>query len=80
MRLSVHLGDAQVEAAELADLWQRHGVRELSLLGSAARGEMGPESDIDVMVESEPTARIGTMKFEPLVEASKHWSDARSIW
>jgi predicted nucleotidyltransferase len=47
---------------------QRFGVTELSLFGSAVRGEMGPESDIDVMVEFDPAARVGILKFESLVE------------
>ena len=68
MRRKVRLGDVQVDAAKLADLCQRHGVMELSLFGSAVRGEMGPGSDIDVMVEFDPAARIGILKFESLVE------------
>ena len=31
----------------------KHGVRELSLFGSAARGEAGAESDLDFLVELE---------------------------
>lgn len=68
MSLTVHLGDAQVDAAKLADLCRRYGVTELSLFGSAVRGEMGPDSDIDVLVEFDPAARIGILKFESLVE------------
>jgi uncharacterized protein len=59
----------QVDAGKLADLCQHHSVRELSLFGSAARGEMGPASDIDVMVEFDPAARIGILKFESLAES-----------
>ena len=47
---------------------RRYGVKELSLFGSSARGEMLPESDIDLMVEFEPGLRIGRIKFESLVE------------
>jgi predicted nucleotidyltransferase len=68
MSPTVHLGDAQVDAAKLADLCRRFGVRELSLFGSAVRGELGPDSDIDVLVEFDPAARIGIVKFESLVE------------
>ena len=67
MRIS--LGDAQVDATKLAELCQQYGVTELSLFGSAARGEMGPDSDIDVLVEFDPAARIGIVKFESLVES-----------
>jgi predicted nucleotidyltransferase len=68
MSLTVQLGDAHVDAAQLADLCQRSGVTELALFGSAVPGQMRPESDIDVMVEFDPAARIGILKFEPLVE------------
>jgi predicted nucleotidyltransferase len=51
--------------------WQRcapASVKELSLFGSAVRGETHPESDIDIIVEFEPGARIGLIKFESFVE------------
>jgi predicted nucleotidyltransferase len=35
------------------------GIRRLSLFGSVARGDAGPESDVDLAVELEPAARIG---------------------
>ncbi|HOS92689.1 MAG TPA: nucleotidyltransferase domain-containing protein [Armatimonadota bacterium] len=35
----------------LRQFCDRHGVRRLSLFGSAVRGELGPESDVDVVVE-----------------------------
>jgi predicted nucleotidyltransferase len=68
MSPTVQLGAAQVDAAKLADLCQQYGVTELALFGSAVRGEMGPDSDIDVIVEFDPAARIGILKFESLVE------------
>ena len=43
-----------------------YSVKELSLFGSAVRGEMGPESDIDIMVEFEPGVRVGLIKFGSL--------------
>jgi uncharacterized protein len=43
--------------AEIAEICRRYKVRELSLFGSAARGEMGPESDIDLLVDYFPSAR-----------------------
>ena len=39
--------------AELAEL----GVGSLALFGSTARGEAGPESDVDLLVEFEPGAK-----------------------
>jgi predicted nucleotidyltransferase len=38
----------------LAEFCQRHHIRRLALFGSALRGELGPDSDIDLLVEFEP--------------------------
>ena len=54
---TIQLGNAQIDEARLAYLCRHYGVRELSLFGSAVRGEMGPGSDIDIMVEFDPGAR-----------------------
>ena len=35
----------------LAKLCRKYGVKKMSLFGSAARGEMRPDSDVDLMVE-----------------------------
>jgi predicted nucleotidyltransferase len=48
---------ADLPEAELADFCRRHQVRELALFGSAARGEMRPDSDIDLLVDFLPDAR-----------------------
>lgn len=38
-------------AAHRAEITERFGVRTLSLFGSVARDEAGPDSDVDVVVE-----------------------------
>lgn len=35
------------------------GVTRAALFGSVARGEAGPESDIDIMVDIDPEAHVG---------------------
>jgi len=40
---------------------QRHHVRQLALFGSVLRDDFRPDSDVDVLVEFEPRARIGFM-------------------
>lgn len=42
------------------------GIRRLSLFGSAARGEAGEESDIDIAVELDPEARVGLFQLTAL--------------
>ena len=46
-----------VHEAEIAAICRRYQVRELSLFGSAARGETRPDSDIDLLVDYFPEAR-----------------------
>jgi len=65
---TLQFGDLQVDGPSLAEVCRRYGVKELSLFGSAVRGEMRPDSDIDIMVEFEPGVRVGLIKFESLVE------------
>lgn len=33
---------------------RKNHIRKLSVFGSATRGELGPESDLDILVEFEP--------------------------
>ena len=63
----------------IAELCRRYYVRELSVFASAARGDMKPESDIDILVEFEPDA--------PTYGNSRAWKtscaicwDERSTW
>jgi predicted nucleotidyltransferase len=44
--------------AKIAELCRRYRVRELSLFGSALRDDFRPESDVDLLVEFEPGARV----------------------
>jgi hypothetical protein len=64
---TLHLGDAEVDGARLADLCRRYQVRELSLFGSAARGEMRPDSDIDLLVEFLPDAQVDLVDYAGLM-------------
>ena len=53
--------------AEIAALCTRYQVKELCLFGSAARGEMRPESDIDLLVDFLPEARPGLLGLSALM-------------
>ena len=39
------------------------GVRHAALFGSCARGDQRPDSDVDIMIEVDPTARIGVYEY-----------------
>ena len=72
MSRTLHLGDTQVDETRLADLCRRYRVRELSLFGSAARGEMRHDSDIDMLVEFLPDAGIDLVDYAGLMLDLSH--------
>ena len=39
------------------------GVRHAALFGSCARADQRPDSDVDIMIEVDPAARIGTYEY-----------------
>jgi uncharacterized protein len=53
------LHEINFDEAALAELCRRRHVRRLSLFGSILSDEFGPDSDIDMLVEFEPGARVG---------------------
>jgi len=53
-----------VDRARLADLCERYGVAELSVFGSVARGEASAGSDLDLLYELAPGARLGFSLFD----------------
>ena len=42
---------------------RQRGVRHAALFGSCARGEERPDSDVDIMIEVDPAARIGVYEY-----------------
>ncbi len=40
--------------AEILEIARKHGARNVRIFGSVARGDAGPESDVDILVELEP--------------------------
>ncbi len=57
-----------VPTAELAKVCRRHQVKELSVFGSAAYGELRPDSDVDLLVEFLPQAARGLLKLAAMEE------------
>ncbi len=46
----------------VAEFCRRHCIRKLSLFGSVLRDDFGPDSDVDVLIEFEPGARVGLIR------------------
>jgi predicted nucleotidyltransferase len=51
----------ELPESAIAEICRRHEVKELSIFGSAARGEMRQESDYDFLVDFLPDARPGLL-------------------
>ncbi len=43
--------DIRQKREEIMRIAARHGVTSIHVFGSAARGELGPESDVDLLIE-----------------------------
>jgi predicted nucleotidyltransferase len=53
-----------IPQADLQAFCRAHAVRELSVFGSAVRGDFGPDSDVDVLIELAPEARVGLIALQ----------------
>lgn len=58
MRAKIEIPKAEVEAFS-----RRNHIRKLALFGSVLRDDFTPTSDVDVLVEFEPDARVGLRFF-----------------
>ncbi len=50
----------------LAEFARRNRIRRLAFFGSVLQDSFGPESDVDVLVEFEPGARVGLLRMAAL--------------
>jgi hypothetical protein len=52
--------------AAIRDFCRAHAVRELALFGSAVREDFGADSDIDVLIDLAPGARVGLVGLQKM--------------
>ncbi|MBI4756896.1 MAG: nucleotidyltransferase family protein [Betaproteobacteria bacterium] len=50
----------------IAGFCRAHEVRELALFGSAVRDDFGPQSDVDVLIDLKPGARVGLVALQQM--------------
>jgi predicted nucleotidyltransferase len=53
------LAQINVPEAEIADFCNRNGIRRLAFFGSILTNRFSDSSDIDILVEFQPTQRVG---------------------
>ncbi len=58
------MGHAHVDIPKqrVAEFCRRNHIRRLALFGSVLRDDFRPDSDVDVLVEFEPGARVGLLR------------------
>ena len=64
------LPQLEIPTDRLAEVCRRYHVREMALFGSGARGELRPDSDLDILVEFTPGTKIGWDFFQLEAELS----------
>lgn len=52
----------EIPSEKVAEFCRRNHILKLSLFGSAIRGELGPDSDVDILVEFDPQHIPGLIK------------------
>jgi len=69
----------RIPRKEIAALCRKYGVRKLSVFGSAARGEMNPESDVDLMLEFDPASKTSLWDYPAMQEDFSALFDHRKV-
>ena len=59
-----------IDRSRLEQLCQKYGIRRLALFGSVIRDDFGDDSDIDILVEFQPEAKVGLSFFSLQQELS----------
>ena len=55
-----------IPTERIAEFCRANRIRRLALFGSVLRDDFGPNSDVDVLVEFEPEARVGLLRLAGL--------------
>ena len=61
----------EVPYDNLTEFCSKNRIKRLSFFGSVLRDDFGPESDVDVLVEFEPGAKVGLRFFGMEIELSE---------
>jgi predicted nucleotidyltransferase len=69
--------DVIARLRENEQVLRARGVSHAALFGSQARGDSGPGSDTDIMIELDPAARIGVYEYVALKDYITSLFDGR---
>jgi hypothetical protein len=78
--------------SSILEIAARHGARDVRIFGSAARGDSGPDSDVDLLVDMDPNSGLLDLcavwvelrdllgrNVDLVTESSLHWVLRRKI-
>ena len=68
-----------ISKSQIADFCRRHHVRKLSLFGSLLRDDFSAKSDVDVLVEFEPGAKVSFFKLYDLEQELSQQLGGRKV-
>ena len=69
----------RIPKKEIAALCRKYGVKKLSVFGSAARGGMNPESDVDLMLEFDPASKTSLWDYPAMQDDFSALFDHRKV-
>jgi uncharacterized protein len=59
--------ELHIPKERIAAFCEKHGVKRLSLFGSALRDDFGPDSDVDILVEFHPGRTPGMFGYGQMI-------------
>lgn len=68
-----------IKQEPIAEFCRRNGIRRLSIFGSAIHKEIGPESDIDILVEFHPEHTPGLFGIARMERELSSYFDGRKV-
>jgi predicted nucleotidyltransferase len=77
--VSARAAKLRIPKQAIAALCRKYGVKKLSVFGSAARGEMKPESDVDLMLEFDPASKTSLWDYPAMQEDFSALFDRRKV-
>ena len=63
----------------IAAFCRRRRIRKLAFFGSVLRDDFGPDSDVDVLVEFEPGARVGLFELHNMEQELSRYLGGRKV-
>jgi predicted nucleotidyltransferase len=68
-----------LDQTAIAEFCRRHHIQRLSLFGSAVRGELRPDSDLDFLVEYDPAHRPGLIGLQEIEDELSQLCGGRRV-